>query len=69
MALRKKIYASLEDLQKDLDVWIDSYNHDRTHHGKNVPWLDADGDVRGRQTNLSGEVAELELTKINRRAG
>jgi transposase InsO family protein len=34
VAFRKKIYATLEELQADLDVWIDSYNHERTHQGK-----------------------------------
>jgi transposase InsO family protein len=34
VAFRKKIYATLEELQIDLDAWIDSYNHDRTHQGK-----------------------------------
>jgi transposase InsO family protein len=34
VAFRKKIYATLEDLQVDLDAWIDSYNHERTHQGK-----------------------------------
>lgn len=34
VAFRKKIYATIEDLQTDLDVWIDSYNHERTHQGK-----------------------------------
>jgi transposase InsO family protein len=34
IAFRKKIYTTMEVLQQDLDVWIDSYNHDRTHQGK-----------------------------------
>jgi transposase InsO family protein len=34
VAFRKKIYATLEELQVDLDVWIDSYNYERTHQGK-----------------------------------
>lgn len=34
IALRKKIYYSLDDLQKDLDAWIDKYNLRRTHQGK-----------------------------------
>jgi hypothetical protein len=34
VAFRKKIYSTLEELQSDLDVWIDSYNHERTHQGK-----------------------------------
>ena len=34
IAFRKKIYATMEELQVDLDAWIDSYNHERTHQGK-----------------------------------
>ncbi len=34
VAFRKKIYTSLESIQEDLDAWIDSYNHERTHQGK-----------------------------------
>ena len=32
--LRKRLYASIEELQEDLDQWIDHYNHQRTHQGK-----------------------------------
>lgn len=31
---RKKIYATLDELQKDLDDWLYYYNHQRTHQGK-----------------------------------
>jgi transposase InsO family protein len=31
---RKKIYETIEDLQKDLDVWLHQYNNERTHQGK-----------------------------------
>ncbi len=34
VAFRKKIYNSLDELQKDLDEWIHHYNHERTHSGK-----------------------------------
>jgi transposase InsO family protein len=30
---RKKLYASLEELQNDLDKWIDYYNNERPHRG------------------------------------
>jgi transposase InsO family protein len=33
-AFRRKVYASLEELQSDVDAWIDTYNHERTHSGK-----------------------------------
>jgi transposase InsO family protein len=42
IAFRKKIYTSLEELQKDLDEWLDWYNKERTHSGKycfgKTPW-------------------------------
>lgn len=34
VAFRKKIYESLDELQKDLDKWMDYYNNERTHQGK-----------------------------------
>lgn len=34
VAFRKKIYRSLDELQADLDQWLWSYNHERTHSGK-----------------------------------
>jgi len=34
VAFRRKLYHSLEELQTDLDAWIDSYNMERTHQGK-----------------------------------
>lgn len=34
VAFRKNLYSSLEELQKDLDGWIDYYNNHRTHQGK-----------------------------------
>ena len=34
VAFRKKIYNTLEELQKDLDDWLFYYNHERTHQGK-----------------------------------
>ena len=33
-ALRKKIYDSIEELQRDLDKWLNYYNTRRTHQGK-----------------------------------
>ena len=34
ITFRKKLYDSIEALQKDLDEWISYYNNDRTHQGK-----------------------------------
>lgn len=33
-AFRKKIYKNIEELQEDLDNWIQEYNESRTHSGK-----------------------------------
>jgi transposase InsO family protein len=32
-ALRDKLYTSLEDLQQDLDAWLEEYNYQRPHQG------------------------------------
>ncbi len=34
VTFRKKIYETIEQLQIDLDLWIDYYNNERTHQGK-----------------------------------
>lgn len=34
VAFRKKVYRTIEELQTDLDVWINEYNIKRTHSGK-----------------------------------
>lgn len=34
ITFRKKLYDGIDDLQQDLDDWINYYNNDRTHQGK-----------------------------------
>src|SRR3990167_1003045 len=34
ITFRKKIYTTIDELQKDLDDWLHYYNHERTHQGK-----------------------------------
>jgi transposase InsO family protein len=34
IAFRKKIYLGVEELQADLDAWINKYNNQRPHQGK-----------------------------------
>lgn len=34
IAFRKKMYLNVEDLQTDLDIWMEEYNTERTHSGK-----------------------------------
>ena len=42
IAFRKKIYNSIDELQADVDLWIDDYNKERPHSGKycfgKIPW-------------------------------
>jgi transposase InsO family protein len=34
VTFRKKLYTSLEEIQKDLDEWLREYNEQRTHQGR-----------------------------------
>lgn len=34
VAFRKSLFQTLEELQVDLDEWLQFYNHERTHQGK-----------------------------------
>ncbi len=34
VAFRKRIYASIDELQSDLDVWMPEYNEERSHQGR-----------------------------------
>lgn len=34
VTFRKNLYESIEQLQNDLDIWMDYYNNERTHQGK-----------------------------------
>jgi transposase InsO family protein len=34
VAFRKKIYRTLEELQADLDTWMEDYNQQRPHQGR-----------------------------------
>ena len=46
VAFRKKVYRSTEDLQADLDAWINDYNAERPHQGRwcfgKIPGCNAD---------------------------
>jgi Integrase core domain len=33
-AFRRKLYRALDELQADVDEWVESYNAERTHTGK-----------------------------------
>ena len=32
--LQRKIFSSIEELQAELDIWLDYYNNERAHQGK-----------------------------------
>lgn len=34
ITFRKKLYSTMEELQKNLDEWMEYYNNERTHQGK-----------------------------------
>ena len=34
VVFRKKIYRTLEELQVDLDAWMEDYNHQHPHQGR-----------------------------------
>lgn len=34
IAFRKIVFETIDDLQRELDIWIDHYNGERTHQGK-----------------------------------
>jgi len=34
VAFRKKIYRSIEELQRDLNAWLVQYNEERAHQGR-----------------------------------
>lgn len=34
VTFRKKLYGDIDELQKDLDIWMDYYNNHRNHQGK-----------------------------------
>lgn len=70
VAFRKRIYDSLEMLQKDLDQWIEHYNKERTHQGKmcygRTPWQTfLDGKKIVEDKMLSGKFSREVLESQN----
>lgn len=62
-AFRKKIYSTLEELQGDLDRWIDYYNKQRTHQGKmcygRTPWQTfLDGKEIVKEKIINGKITK-----------
>jgi transposase InsO family protein len=59
VAFRRKIYASIEELQRDLDLWLREYNELRPHQGRwcygKTPWQTfIDGLPLAREKMLEG---------------
>lgn len=70
VAFRKRIYDSLEMLQRDLDNWIEHYNKERTHQGKmcygRTPWQTfLDGKKIVEDKMLSGKFSREVLENQN----
>lgn len=62
-AFRKKIYSSIDELQTDLDNWIEYYNKKRTHQGKmcygRTPWQTfLDGKEIVKEKIIDGKTTE-----------
>ena len=56
VAFRRKLYLSLEELQTDLDIWLDDYNNNRTHQGKmRGGRKNAYANLYRRKTDLAGK--------------
>lgn len=57
---RKKVFSSVEELQTELDNWIEWYNRDRTHSGKycygKTPW---DTFLQSKDLSLQKQLDEL----------
>ena len=64
VAFRRKIYASIEQLQGDLDLWLKEYNEARAHqgrwcYGKTPLQTFADSAPLAREKMLAGGAEEV----------
>src|SRR5215469_14767526 len=55
VAFRKKVYRSIDELQTDLDLWVDQYNEQRPHQGRWWLWQNANANLPGCHANRKGE--------------
>lgn len=57
---RKKVFTSIEEIQVELDAWIEWYNKERTHSGKHcygkTPWQTL---VQSKHLSLEKEIDKL----------
>lgn len=68
-AFRKKLYERIEELQEDLDKWIESYNQERTHSGKycngKTPMETFEGTKKlAKEKDLSESCSKMNFTQI-----
>ena len=74
VAFRKKIYHTLDEIQEDVDKWMEEYNTERTHSGKycfgKTPWqtfLDskklADDKMLDRLHQTNNAVREVSIVR------
>ena len=45
IAFRKKIFATIGELQKDLDAWTIEYNEERSHQGRYLDLSQKSGEL------------------------
>ena len=65
IAFRKKLYRSVEEIQADLDEWMDFYNKERTHSGKHCygktpydTFLSSKNLAKEKQIDLIGQIKQ-----------
>ena len=61
VAFRRKIYSSIEELQRDLDLWLNEYNEVRPDqgrwcYGKQQTFIDAAPLAREKMLNVTQEL-------------
>lgn len=73
IVFRKKLFTSIEQLQDELDIWVEWYNKERTHSGKKcngkTPWATF---IEGKHVALEKQLDELHQPLpwlANRRVG
>ena len=58
-AFRKKLYESVDVLQKDLDAWLHEYNYNRPHRGYRN---------HGRRPMETFELGKIRLEELRKEA-
>ncbi len=50
IAIRKKLYKSIEHLQQDVDAWLETYNNEGPHSGRYCFEIVEQENARSRRT-------------------